>query len=198
MNPQEQLLRLKAHLNTILPFTEEELANSQQHFSPHFYPKGSFLLREGHTCTHLCFVSQGLFKTYLLQDGKEYIRQFLPENSFAVDLGSFLTQMPSSFFIEALEDSWTLKIDFSTLDTLSENNFKLMKLCKLMSEHAVINLMRRNVSLIKDDAKTRYLILLQERPQLLQRVPLFMIASYLGITPEALSRVRKELAQNIS
>lgn len=195
MTRDEQLQQLKSFLLGIVAIPEKELDDAGALFSSHAVKKGEFLLKEGRVCTHLTYINQGLFRTYLLQDGKERVRQFMAENGFAVDIGSFLAQKPSPFFIEALEDSLILKIDFSSLNGLFEGSFHFMKLGKLMADQAAINLIRRSVSLIKDNAKTRYLDLVRERPELLQRSPLFMIASYLGVTPEALSRIRKEISQ---
>lgn len=194
MDRIEQLEQLRAVLLRIVDIPERELDDSAAFFSSQELKKGDFLLREGRVCTHLAFINKGLFRTYLLQDGKEHVRQFMAENGFAVDIGSFLSQTPSPFYIEALEDSHVLKIEFSRLNALFEGSFHFMKLGKLMADQASINLIRRSVSLVKDNAKTRYLDFVAERPELLQRVPLFMIASYLGITPEALSRIRRELS----
>lgn len=153
------------------------------------------LLQEGSTCRFLYFINQGLVRSYLVQNGKEYIRQFIEENGFAVDLESFLLQKPSSFFFEAMEDTQVLRISSSSLTHLFNSYFHLMKLGKMMAEQSTINLIRKSVSLVKDNTKARYLDFVAERPNLVQRVPLFMIASYLGVTPESLSRIRKEVAK---
>jgi hypothetical protein len=88
----------------------------------------------------------------------------------------------------------TLKISFDDLDKLFNSSFSFMKLGKVIADRSTINLIKRSVSLVKDDAKHRYLYFIKERPSLTQRVPQFMIASYLGITPESLSRIRKEIS----
>jgi CRP-like cAMP-binding protein len=111
-----------------------------------------------------------------------------------VDLGSFLSQSKSSFYIQTLESTDALKITFEDLDKLFNSSLIFMKLGKVMAERSTINLIKRSVSLLKDDAKHRYLNLMKERPSLIQRVPQFMIASYLGVTPESLSRIRKEIS----
>ncbi|MDX1907853.1 MAG: Crp/Fnr family transcriptional regulator [Bacteroidia bacterium] len=198
MTLSDQLLQLKKAIQQIVPIPDDELDAVKDDFVPQEIAKGELLLEEGRVCGHLAFVNQGLFKTYLLQDGKEHIRQFIAESGFAIELGSFLTGAPSAFSIEALEDSLILKIEARRLNAIFESSLLYMQLGKILAESAAVNLTRRSVSLIKDNATTRYLDFIRERPHLLQRVPQFMIASYLGISPEALSRIRKELAAGAS
>ncbi len=196
MELEAQLAQYKAVVRNVFPIPEEELEAVKNVFSPASYRKGERLLEEGQVCTHLTFVNKGLFRTYLIQDGKEHVRQFMAENSHVVEMGSFLTQSPSPFVIEALEDSLVLRATYEAINGLFESSFQFMKLGKMFADQTSVNLIRRSVSLIKDDATTRYLTLLAERPFLMQRVPQYMIASYLGITPETLSRIRKELSKS--
>ena len=186
-----QLLQVLKHLSTI---PENELRDAQSFFNRKNFNKGEYLLQEGQICKNLYFVNVGLVKTFLLQDGKEHIRQFAAENDFSVDLGSFLSQSKSSFFIQALEDTITLQINFSDLNALFNSSLHFMKLGKTIADQSTINLINKSVSLVKDEALKRYTDFIKERPNLIQRVPQFMIASYLGITPESLSRIRKEIA----
>jgi CRP-like cAMP-binding protein len=195
MNTVDQHAQLEAAIQAIAAIPSENLEGTAQYFEPAELKNGDFLLREGTHCTHLSFVNRGLLRTYLVQDGKEYVRQFIAENGFAVELGSFLSGQVSPFSIQALEDCQLLQIEKARLDALFESSFYFMRLAKTISEHATVNLIRRSVSLIKDDAKKRYLDLLAQRPNIVQRVPQYMIASYLGITPESLSRIRRELTQ---
>jgi CRP/FNR family transcriptional regulator, anaerobic regulatory protein len=187
-----QLLKVLQH---IVEIPDAELDSVPDIFKSVQFKKGEYLLSEGQICKHLYFINKGLVKTYLLQDGKEYIRQFAAENDFSVDLCSFLSQSTTSFFIQALEDTTAVQINFVDLDALFNSSFHFMKLGKKMAEQSTINLIKRSVSLIKDDATIRYNNFIKERPSLLQRVPQFMIASYLGITPESLSRIRKDLSE---
>jgi len=187
--------QLKSALTAFADIPSEELESHLHAFEPVFFKKGDMLLQEGSTCRFLYFINQGLVRSYLVQNGKEYIRQFIEENGFAVDLESFLLQKPSSFFFEAMEDTQVLRISSSSLTHLFNSYFHLMKLGKMMAEQSTINLIRKSVSLVKHNTKARYLDFVAERPNLVQRVPLFMIASYLGVTPESLSRIRKEVAK---
>lgn len=192
---KKRLSQLKKVLTHLVDIPEIELNNAFAYFESADFKKGDFILSEGQICKYLYFVNSGLAKSFLLNEGKEHIRQFAAENDFLVDLGSFLPQKKSSFFIQAVEDTEALRISFGNLDTLFNSSFGFMKLGKIFADQSTVNLVRRSVSLIKDDAKQRYLDFMKERPHLINRVPLFMIASYLGITPESLSRIRREIAR---
>ncbi|MFN7791834.1 MAG: Crp/Fnr family transcriptional regulator [Cyclobacteriaceae bacterium] len=188
---QSQLVNV---LTRIVAIPEHELQIALSKFKQTSFQKGSHILSEGQVCKNLYFINSGLARSYLLQDGKEHIRQFAAENDFLVDLGSFLSQTKSPFYLQAIEDTDTLQISFEDLNCLFNSSFYFMKLGKLIADRSTINLIKRSVSLVKDDAKHRYLYFIKERPSLIQRVPQFMIASYLGITPESLSRIRKEIS----
>ncbi len=188
---QSQLVNV---LTRIVAIPENELQIAITKFKQTSFQKGDHILSEGQVCKNLYFVNSGLAKSYLSQDGKEHIRQFAAENDFLVDLGSFLSQTESPFNLQAIEDTDTLQISFEDLNNLFNSSFYFMKLGKLIADRSTISLIKRSVSLVKDEAKQRYLDFITERPLLAQRIPQFMIASYLGITAESLSRVRKEIA----
>lgn len=192
---EKRLLQLKQILTHLVDIPESEISAALDYFKPVSFQKGENLLSEGQVCKNLYFINSGLTKSYLLNEGKEHIRQFASENDFVVDLGSFLSQNKSAFFIQTLESTEALKITYEDLDKLFNSSFSFMKLGKVIADRSTINLIKRSVSLVKDDAKQRYLDFIKERPTLIQRVPQFMIASYLGITPESLSRIRKEISR---
>ena len=191
---EQRLLQLKQILTYLVDIPESEIDAALNFFTSVSFQKGQYLLSEGQVCKYLYFINSGLTKSYLLNEGKEHIRQFAAENDFVVDLGSFLSQSKSAFFIETLESTQALKIKYEDLDKLFNSSFSFMKLGKVIADRSTINLIKRSVSLVKDDATDRYLDFIKERPTLIQRVPQFMIASYLGITPESLSRIRKEIS----
>lgn len=192
---EQRLLQLKQILTYLVDIAESEIDAALNFFTPVSFQKGQYLLSEGQVCKYLYFINLGLTKSYLLSEGKEHIRQFAAENDFVVDLGSFLSQSKSAFFIQTLESTEALKIKYEDLDKLFNSSFSFMKLGKVIADRSTINLIKRSVSLVKDDATDRYLDFIKERPTLIQRVPQFMIASYLGITPESLSRIRKEISR---
>lgn len=159
------------------------------------FNKGDFLLRQGETGSHSFYVEKGLLKLFGVDNsGKEHILQFAPEGWFVADRESAFFKNTSSYNITAIEDTTTLLIDDELIRQLSENypgfvNFNT----KLLHNH-IRHLTNRIYQLLSATAEERYLAFVKTYPDILLRVPQTMVASYLGITPESLSRVRKELA----
>jgi CRP-like cAMP-binding protein len=185
---------LTTYLKRVLPFTDEELAAITELLQPRILLKGDFFLKEGEVCRDVLFIQSGLLRLYYVNEGKENIRQFMFENSFITEYESFLSQKPSTYYIDAIERTEVQVLCYTDLNALQERYTHFLRLGKIMAESIVIHVGNRYMSLIRDDATTRYLRLIKERPKVVQRVPQYMIASYLGITPEALSRIRKEIA----
>jgi CRP-like cAMP-binding protein len=157
--------------------------------------KDSMLLREGDVCSQVFFVAKGLLRAYTIDSfGKEHIIQFGPEHSWVSDRNSFYFNLPSMFYIDAIEDSEIVFINKEFYEKSEQiipgfNSFSVMIL------HNFIRFMQKRISLLLGaTAEQRYLDFIELYPNLTLRVPQWMIASYLGITPESLSRVRKELA----
>jgi len=194
----DAFLRFKSLMNQLVPIPDDEWEPVRGKVRLQVVRKGEYLLRAGEICRYQSFIASGLLRAYLLKDGKEHVRQFLFENGFAVDIASYLTQSPSPFFIVAMEDSLLLQVNYTDMTELVEHSFRFMKLSKIMADQTALALIRRSVSLLVDDATQRYLDLVRERPEVVQRVPQYLIASYLGITPEALSRIRKSLKEHAS
>ncbi len=156
--------------------------------------KGTVLLEQSRVCSEVYFVAEGLLRAYTLDpSGKEHIIQFAPENWWLSDRNSFIYNEPSLFYMDAVEDSHVIALsrDFfdraSAVPGFSEFNVRAL--------HKAVMLLQQRVNLlIGASAEERYLDFIRRYPNLTLRVPQWMIASYLGITPESLSRVRKELA----
>ncbi len=185
----------KSYLVKTVGIFDEEAKKLDDGLEKYEYKKGSILLKKGALCKHSFFVEKGLLRSYMLaEDGKEHIIQFAPENWFIVDRSSVYFNDPSDSYIEAIEDTEVVLIDenfFCRANEISQvfNQFN----DKLLHNH--IRQMQKRINLLLGaSAETRYLSFIKMYPDLLLRVPQWMIASYLGITPESLSRVRKELA----
>ncbi|MGO3181935.1 MAG: Crp/Fnr family transcriptional regulator [Aequorivita sp.] len=188
-------LSFNAYIAQAAGISEEDAKKLYNSLQKKEFKKGSILLRKGALCKHSFFVEKGLLRSYMLSDdGKEHIIQFAPENWFIVDRSSVYFNDPSESFIEAIEDTEVVLIneDFfcqanEISPAFSQFNDKLL--------HNHIRQMQKRINLLLGaSAETRYLSFIKLYPDLLLRVPQWMIASYLGITPESLSRVRKELA----
>lgn len=160
--------------------------------------KGDFLLSPGQKCSHTFYVESGLLRQYTLDDkGKEHVLQFAPEGWFMTDRESVYFGETSIYFIEVLEDSKVFLMEEKHLLDLATSLASFTELNNKMLHNHIRHLQNRITSLLSDTAEQRYLKFINTYPDLLARVPQWMIASYLGITPEGLSRVRKEMATKI-
>ena len=156
---------------------------------------GSFLLKPGEICQHTFFVEKGLLRLYSLsENGKEHILQFASENWLLSDRDSVFFKEPSKFYIEAIEDSLLIPMDEDIFRKIAELSPDFREKNEILLQNHIRHLNQRINLLLSASAKTRYLEFIKLYPDLQLRVPQWMVASYLGITPESLSRVRRDLA----
>lgn len=156
--------------------------------------KNEFVLSKGNICHHSIFVSSGLLRFYSIdQAGKEHIVQFAPENWFIADRDSFYFGQPSGFYIDAIEESSVLLLDQQFFERSSSLSPEFRNYNEYLLQNHIRHMQNRINLLLGASAETRYLTFTQLYKELSLRVPQWMIASYLGITPESLSRVRKLL-----
>lgn len=159
-------------------------------------PKNEYLLRVGEYCHHIFFVDKGLLRQFYSDEkGKDHILSFAPENWFVTDRESSFFGKPTPYSIQALENTTVTVIDDKFLNTINHTfpSFAAYN-TKLLHGH-IRQLQKRIQLLLSASAEERYLEFIKMYPDILQRVPQTMVASYLGITPESLSRVRRELFQ---
>jgi len=159
------------------------------------YKKGEFLLRQDEKCQYSFFVEKGLIKQYGIDpEGKEHIIQFAPEGWFVTDRESLFFNLPAVYFIQAIEETRVFLIDESFILKLIHSHQKFANFnTKLLHNH-IRHLTHRIYQLLSAGAEERYLSFIKTYPDILLRVPQTMVSSYLGITPESLSRIRKNLA----
>lgn len=161
-----------------------------------FVSKGEYLLMEGEICRNSFFVEKGLLRYYSIDSkGKEHILQFAPENWFIADRESAYFGKPSQYFIQTLEDSTIVTLDDNFMLKLSANNPAFTEFNNKLLHNHIRHLQNRVNQLLSYTAEERYIKFIALYPNVLLRVPQTMVASYLGITPESLSRVRKELSK---
>ena len=192
----DSLQNISNYLSEVLEIPKEAVATCGDLYTFKKVAKNELLLSEGEICMDTFFVEKGLLRMYSLdRNGKEHIIQFAPENWLISDRSSLNFNQKSKYYIEAVEDSevFLLSKDFFTsmvekFPQTAENNDMLLQ------KH-IRNLQNRVNSLLADTAEERYMTFIKMYPEILLRVPQWMVASYLGITPESLSRVRKELAR---
>lgn len=161
-----------------------------------YIQKGTILLRQGEVCRFGCKVLKGCLKSYIIDNaGKEHIMQFAPEEWLITDMESLFRKTPSSIFIEAIEDSEIILIQeeiHNYWDNASRS--QILEQINLLTNNIIASNKRTRL-LLSSSAKQRYLDFIQTYPTLMQRLPLKQVASYLGITPEYLSEIRRELTK---
>ncbi len=175
--------------------SEDEAAEATSGLERLQVEKGSVLLNKGAVCKHSFFVESGLLRSYMLDEsGKEHVIQFAPENWFIVDRSSVYFNDVSETIIEAIEDTTVVLIGQEFIAKVNEISTAFSKFNDTLLHNHIRHMQQRINLLLGATAQKRYLSFITTYPDLLLRIPQWMIASYLGITPESLSRVRKELA----
>lgn len=175
------------------------LAEEEQEFIKNYLTvkkirKRQYLLQEGDVCKFVAFVEKGAMRLYRVnEDGTEHIVVFALDGSFVTDLYSFLTNEPSTYNIDAIEESELVIITKSASDELRQQSRKYQEFAFQATSEAYIQLEKRVTSTISLSLEERYKELTAHYPDIIQRVPQHMIASYMGLNPETLSRVRKRM-----
>lgn len=152
------------------------------------------ILEEGQVCKHMGFVNSGIFRMYYLSDGKEINTHFSFENEFVVNYDSFLQEAPSRYFIQALEDAEVVTFNLSTLQNAYNLSHNWERFGRIMAEFAYKATTKRVEGFMFMNAEQRYTQMMTETPHYIGSVPLYHLASYLGIERESLSRLRKKIS----
>ena len=187
---------LRAYLVARAPFSEEELAFTRTVFVPRTLTAGEWLQRGGELARHAAFVTHGCLRSYVIDArGKEHVVQFAPEQWWLADAISLNTGTPSQYFYEAIEDSEVLLVDAAGQQQLIDRvpGYSTAMRAGLQKHAAAKDL--RIVKALSATAEEKYLDFMETFPTVAQRVPQWMVASYLGLTPETVSRIRRQLSR---
>lgn len=156
-----------------------------------------YILQEGDVCRFNTFVVQGCFRMYFMdENGKEHNLQFAIENWWIGDIGSFHSEEPSKLYIEAIENAVILQIKKEDQLKLFVDFPKFNRIFRVFTENALISCQKRVLQNISSTAEERYLDFMQRYPYFFNRISNVQIASYLGVTPEFLSTIRKRLSES--
>lgn len=154
-----------------------------------------FIVQPNFVCTHQSYVVKGAFRSYFVNDsGVEHTIQFAIEDWFISDFNSYVTQCPASLFVEALEDSVINQITHQDVESLCDTNPKFERFFRLVAQKSFVFSQKRVLSNLGKTAEERYVEFFNLYPSIVQRVPQYALASYLGMSPEFLSKIRKRLA----
>ena len=165
-------------------------------FTPKFVSKGTILLHKGEFCNCSYKVLKGCLRSYVIdKSGKEHILQFAPEDWLISDLDSIFHNKPAVLFIDAIEDSEVLPVTKEVLENIKDLDKSEITEHLYKSLRNMITNQKRIIALLSSTAEERYTDFIQTYPTLMQRLPLRYIASYLGMTPEYLSDVRRKLTK---
>ena len=185
---------LRKKIGSFNQLTEDDLNFTMEFYQPKTIKKGDFLLREGQLVNHFYFVDQGCICYYLEKDGSEKVMEFFIEGDFFTDLYAYLEEIPTNCYLKATEDCKLYVIKKEDVLKVFDYSHRLERFGRLSMQDAFLKAYRRMARLNNLSNEERYLRLLEKRPNLFQRVPQYLVASYLGLTPVGLSKIRKRLS----
>jgi len=182
-------------LSQISYLSEEDLALFHNKLNIKKIKKNEYILTEGQVCKELGFIISGGFRVFYISNEKEANVEFAFENQFIMDYDSFITNKPSKYYIQALESSALISFNQEALITAYDKSKNWERFGRIVTGMFFKRAMQRLESFLFMTGEERYHLLLEKEPKVLERVPLFHIASYLGIERESLSRIRKNISK---
>ena len=186
---------IRSNISRFITLTEDEFSVFTSSLKHRKLKRKQYLLQAGDICRYESFVIKGCLRTFSVDDkGQEHVLQFAIEDWWTGDLHSFFSETASQYNIEALEETEVLQIDNGSLEKLYVAVPKFERFFRILMQKSLIAFQKRVMNTIKEKAEDRYLEFINKYPQLEQRLPQHQLASYLGITPESLSRIRKQLS----
>lgn len=182
---------LKKFIANYVNLSIAEMNSIANRFNKKAVKKNEYVLREGQVCKDLIFVEEGCLRLFYISNGIEVSVWFSFKHSSAIEISSFLSGKPTQYFLQAIEDSEILLLPKTELNKLYRTQPKVQEMMRMFLEDVILNLIERFTSLQRDAAGKRYKDLLN-KSDYLQKVPQKYLASFIGVTPTSLSRIRKK------
>ena len=183
------------YLSQSIPLEVDEIEFLQNTVPIKKYGKGEFLLQAGQISKEFFFNCEGFVRLYYLQEGEEKTAYFYGSNCFISAYSSFMRQKPATFFLQATEDTFVASISIESSEKILAFSSKFESLARLAMEEEMISLQEIIASLLTLRPEERYAEMLTKTPEVFQKVPQLQIASYLGVKPESLSRIKKRFKE---
>lgn len=186
--------QIRTYFNSLLPMSDLEWSEMEACFRRVEFKKGDILLREGAICDFIGFISNGIIRFYQLKEGNEKVTAFWFPGDFLSNYRSFVSETPSEHYIEALNEGFYWQLKKYDLMALYDKYPKIDRLGRIMAERLYLMVTYRLDRFLSETPEERYQILQSKNSRLIQEIPQYMIASYIGVSAETLSRIRKRLA----
>jgi CRP-like cAMP-binding protein len=185
--------KIKQYFEKIVKLTDDDWRIFSSKLTNVVLPKKHILLKSGQTEDYLSFVETGMIRFYIPKGEDELTFAFVFDQSFVSAYDSFLTRQPSNYQIETLTKTTLWRLTYADLQDIYAKTNIGNKIGRLASEDLFLKKSKREISLLNESAEERYRNLFKEQPRLIKEIPLKYIASYIGITPQALSRIRNRI-----
>jgi CRP/FNR family transcriptional regulator, anaerobic regulatory protein len=186
----QNLIQFIKHL---VPFTDEEIQDIQHLFTEKTLKKGEFWIKEGEFNSDILFVNKGMLRSYFIKEEVEKTFDLVIENQIVTATESYSSGLPSTDYIQAVEDTHLTVISKDNLEVLYAKSSKWERVGRIIFEAYTLEQEIRIRSFIAETAQERYERLAIEQPELIQRTPQIYLANFLGITPQSLSRLRRKI-----
>lgn len=187
-----ELEQIKLFISLFISLSQQEWDFLSQNLRVYQFKKGEKLQVAGTVCNEIAFCNKGVLRAYYLNGTKQVVEDFFTENTYVSDYNSFLSRQAGIWNIEALSDCELILLSYDGLQKCYEIFPSFQKYGRIMAEYLFVRFYLKSNSLLIESPQQRFMNLAKSRPDILQRVPQYMIASYLGITPEALSRIKSK------
>jgi CRP-like cAMP-binding protein len=184
--------RLHQRLNELVPLTDEQWLRFVPIVESVDYDKNEFLIEAGQVERYIYYIAEGMVRLSFNHDGKDISIDFVFKHNFVSAYSSFLTEQPSDFSVQALTDIHALRFSRTNLHHLYDESHPAERIGRLIAEQAFLRKISREVQFLTSTARQRYAQLVDQNPVLVQTISVRHLASYLGIEPESLSRIRRE------